>query len=399
MNNMVFKNNDVLMKANFTVSYDYKVLFTDYIFNSQNTLLSNLLTEGAYASKCIIFIDGGLVDRSPNLIRSINNYFKRTAGLEGVLCCEPVVLEGGEKIKNSKDGIDQALEKINENNLCRQSYVIAIGGGAFLDAIGLASTLAHRGIKHIRIPTTVLSQNDSGVGVKNGINQFDKKNFIGTFSPPYAVVIDNQFLTTLSDSMWISGCSEAVKVALLKDAKFFDFLKQNANEIKNRNMPLIKKLIMKCAELHLNHITQSEDAFENSNSRPLDFGHWAAHKIEHISNYEINHGRAVGIGLALDSTYSFITGALGENELNEILNCLKDLGLEIIWSEYNGILETKGCEAELFKGLDEFQEHIGGELSIPLLNGIAEPFETSSIDKNKMVEAIEYLMKREKGLS
>ncbi len=392
---MVFKNNDVLMKAHFTVSYDYKVLFTDYIFNSQNPLLANLLTEAEYASKCIIFIDAGLVEESPNLIRNINNYFNRKDELDGFLCCEPIVLDGGEKIKNSKSGVDRALENINEHNLCRQSFVIAIGGGAFLDAMGLASTLAHRGIKHIRIPTTVLSQNDSGVGVKNGINQFDKKNFIGTFSPPHAVINDNQFLTTLSDSMWISGCSEAVKVALLKDDYFFDFLCQNANEIKDRNMPLMKKLIMKCAELHLNHITQSEDAFENSNSRPLDFGHWAAHKIEQASNYEINHGCAVGIGLALDSTYSFIIGSLAEKELIKILDCLKELGLENTWSEYEGIIQTKGVDAELFKGLDEFQEHIGGELSIPLLNGIAEPFETSVIDKNKMIEAIKYLLARE----
>ena len=394
MNNMVFKSNDILLKADFVVRYDYKVLFTDYVFNSQNTLLTETLTSENQKPRCIVFVDEGLLEGNPNLPKSIINYFDKNTPLEDSLVCQPVVLEGGEKIKNSEEVLQEVLKTINDNNLCRQSFTIAVGGGAFLDAIGLASTLAHRGVKHIRIPTTVLSQNDSGVGVKNGINKFSKKNFLGTFCPPYAVINDTQFLTSLSDRLWVSGCSEAVKVSLLKDETFFNFLSKHANEIKDRDMDLMKKLVVKCAELHLKHITQSADAFENSNSRPLDFGHWAAHKIEQMSNYEINHGEAVAIGLALDSTYSFKNGFLAEEDLDKILTCLKSLGFEIIWDDYYKYISSNS-EPELFKGLDEFREHIGGELSIPLLKGVANPIEVSHIDKKVLLESIHYLMERE----
>ena len=93
--------------------------------------------------------------------------------------------------------------------------MVAIGGGAVLDAVGYAAATAHRGVRLIRVPTTVLSQDDSAVGVKNGINAFGKKNFVGSFAPPHAVLNDFDLLRTLQDRDWRAGISEAVKVALL----------------------------------------------------------------------------------------------------------------------------------------------------------------------------------------
>ena len=117
---------------------------------------------------------------------------------------------------------------IHEYGIDRHAYVLAVGGGALLDMVGYAAATAHRGVRLVRVPTTVLSQNDSGIGVKNSVNAFGKKNFLGTFAPPFAVFNDFTFLTTLSDRDWRAGISEAIKVALLKDATFFAFLEEHA---------------------------------------------------------------------------------------------------------------------------------------------------------------------------
>jgi 3-dehydroquinate synthase len=203
--------------------------------------------------------------------------------------------------------------------------VLGIGGGAVLDMVGYAAATAHRGIRLIRVPTTVLAQNDSGVGVKNGINAFGKKNFLGTFAPPYAVLNDIDFLTTLDDRDWRSGIAEAVKVALIKDANFFEFITTNAKALARRDMDSMQHLVYRCAQLHLNHIANSGDPFEKGSSRPLDFGHWAAHKLEQLTHYNLRHGEAVAIGIALDTTYSYMAGMLSRSDWQQVLETAENI--------------------------------------------------------------------------
>ncbi|MCU0324956.1 MAG: 3-dehydroquinate synthase, partial [Spirosomaceae bacterium] len=125
-------------------------------------------------------IDAGVAETHPTLQSTIKAYFQETKNIS--LVEEILVMPGGEQVKNDTKYLDETLLAINKYGIDRHSFVAAIGGGAFLDMVGYASTIAHRGVKHIRIPTTVLSQNDSGVGVKNGVNFLGKKNFLGTFS-------------------------------------------------------------------------------------------------------------------------------------------------------------------------------------------------------------------------
>ena len=153
-------------------------------------------------------------------------------------------------------------------------------------------------------PTTTLSQADSGVGVKNGLNAFGQKNFIGTFTPPFAVINDFNLLATLAPRDKRSGYVEAVKVACIRDANFFDELERDAGQLAAFEPAAMKQLIRRCAELHLDHIATSGDPFEAGSARPLDFGHWAAHKLEQLSDFHICHGEAVAIGIALDVIYS-----------------------------------------------------------------------------------------------
>src|SRR5690606_1083383 len=127
---------------------------------------------------------------------------------------------------------------------------IGLGGGAVLDAVGLVAATTHRGIRHVRVPTTVLSQNDSGAGVKNGVNLYDQKNFVGTFAPPCAVVNGLDLLDTLPPRDKIAGMAEAVKVALIRDAEFFEWLERHADDLVVFERSGMRHMIRRCAELH-----------------------------------------------------------------------------------------------------------------------------------------------------
>ncbi|HEY8661368.1 MAG TPA: 3-dehydroquinate synthase, partial [Hanamia sp.] len=292
------------LEQSFKVSFNYRVYFTSHIFNSSNKDFNNFLNEcvePGILHKILFIIDDGVLDTHPGLINQIKSYFEiydSVSLIENVL-----IIPGGEVAKNNSKSFDAIIEAIDVNGIDRHSYVAAIGGGAVLDLAGFASAVAHRGVKHIRIPTTVLSQNDSGVGVKNGINYKGKKNFVGTFVPPVAVFNDEAFLLTLSERDWRSGISEAIKVALIKDADFFYWIEKNAEKLGHRDLEMMNALIHRCAELHLQHIA-SGDPFELGSSRPLDFGHWSAHKLEQLTDFKILHGEAVAMGIALDSLYS-----------------------------------------------------------------------------------------------
>ena len=286
------------------------------------------------------------------------------------------------------------MSHLDRHHLDRHSYLIAVGGGALLDVAGFAAATAHRGVRHVRIPTTTLSQADSGVGVKNGINAFGKKNFIGTFAPPFAVINDFSLLSTLEPAAKRAGYVEAVKVACIRDAKFFHELEHDAEKLILFEPTAMKHLIRRCAELHLDHIAAGGDPFEMGSARPLDFGHWAAHKLEQLSHFQISHGDAVAIGIALDVIYSRAAGLLAASACERILQLLEQLGFKLFADE---LLNTDHADQlTILSGLEEFREHLGGELTITLLNEIGSGIEVHEIDSQKIVAAIHELRARKK---
>jgi 3-dehydroquinate synthase len=181
------------------VSFTYNVFFTQGIFEQENTGFTDLITNSTAdrTPKVLFVFDEGMYDCHPDLFEKIQKYAAHHMP-DIVMRESPVVLPGGERTKNDPGHVKKLYEAVNGANLDRHSYIVAIGGGAVIDAAGYAAATAHRGIRLIRIPTTVLSQNDASVGVKNGINEFGKKNFLGSFTPPFAVINDTNFLHTLS---------------------------------------------------------------------------------------------------------------------------------------------------------------------------------------------------------
>jgi 3-dehydroquinate synthase len=374
------------LQQTFSVRFEYKVFFTENLFNKENELLRNFLkTQKTDTAKKIFFvIDSGVAEHHPYLESQIKNYFKEEGGF--TIIPDILVVPGGEQSKNSEKLFYKLVDAVDKYGIDRHSLIVAIGGGSVLDLVGYASAVSHRGIRHIRIPTTVLSQNDSGVGVKNGINYSNKKNFLGTFAPPVAVFNDFFFLTTLIDEEWSSGMSEAVKVSLIKDKEFYSWIQQNAEELAERNMEAMKYLVKRCAELHMQHIAGG-DPFEMGSSRPLDFGHWSAHKIEQLSNFAVRHGEAVSLGIALDTAYSFISGRISEEDAKSIIRLLSTLGLPVT----DPLMEITDDQSPVLKGLNEFREHLGGKLTIMLLKSIGKGEEVHELDTALLKKASAWL--------
>ncbi|HEV7350467.1 3-dehydroquinate synthase [Telluribacter sp.] len=375
------------LKQQFQVEYTYSIFFTKGLFSPRNTALSDFLRaygEAGFKRKALVVLDDGLMEPYPNLIDDITNYF---ADLTDTIQLVPslMILPGGEACKNDPSLFERLVQAVDTSGIDRHSFIIAVGGGALLDLVGYAAAVSHRGVKHIRIPTTVLSQNDSGVGVKNGINYQGKKNFLGSFAPPVAVFNDSNFLKSLADRDWRAGMSEAIKVALIKDQAFFEWMENNALALAQRDEAAMEYLIHRCAEMHVEHI-RSGDPFEFGSSRPLDFGHWAAHKLEYLTNFSIRHGEAVAIGIALDSVYSVKVGLLSEEALQRILNLIHQLGFEL----YHPALSENDKEL-LRAGLHEFQEHLGGRLTIMLLKAIGQGVEVHQMDAELIADSVDYL--------
>lgn len=371
----------------FSVPYRYKVFFTENVFAPHNPVLAQAISDlSGRPRRALFVIDSGVAEKHPDLSQRITTWcwhYSHQVELTG----QPAVLQGGEACKNDLAFVDMLTHAVNYFGIDRHSYIVAIGGGAFIDMVGYAAAVSHRGIRLIRIPTTVLSQNDSAVGVKNSMNLYGKKNFIGTFAPPYAVVNDFTFLHTLDDRNWSGGMSEAVKVALLKDPGFFSFLEQKAPALAARDIEPMRWLIRRCAELHLQHISGG-DPFEQGSSRPLDYGHWAAHKLEHLSDYEVLHGEAVAIGMAVDAAYAMMAGYLPQADFDRIIKLMRDLGFVL---SHPLLVRSEGRYPDIVAGLKEFREHLGGELTITLLRGIGDPFEVHAIDTDLMASALQFV--------
>ncbi|WP_224490120.1 3-dehydroquinate synthase [Robertkochia flava] len=368
------------LEQDFQVRHRYQVHFTNDLFDYNNPLLQQLISaSGAEQPVKVLFvIDEGVSKAHEYLTDEISAYarmYNNSITLAGKL-----IVPGGERVKNEREFLTTVLEEIDKQGICRHSFVIAVGGGALLDMAGFAAAVAHRGVRLIRVPTTVLSQNDSGIGVKNSVNWQGKKNFLGSFAPPYAVINDWNFLSTLDQRDWISGTSEAVKVALIKDPEFFHEICNMAEALKERDVEAMKKLIYHCARLHVEHIGGG-DPFEQGSSRPLDFGHWAAHKLEQLTNFEMRHGEAVAVGMAIDITYAYLKGMIGAQDHGLIVQTLEHLGFDLQIPAHVDF-------EMLFEGIGEFREHLGGALTITLISGIGIKKDVHEIDKEVMSEAV-----------
>ncbi len=369
------------------VHHAFPVVFTRRLFSPRNPALAEALSRGnpARRLRCLVLVDQGVLAAFPGLPGTLRTYFDAYAD-RLQLVRAPLALAGGETIKQSARPVRRMIDALGAGRICRHSCCIAIGGGAFLDAAGLAAALFHRGVRLVRVPTTALAQCDSGVGVKNAINYAGAKNLLGTFAPPYAVLNDADFPDSLPLPLLLDGIAEAVKVAAIKDAAFFRSIERAAPAIAKRDLPAIRRILKRCALLHLDHIATSGDPYELGTARPLDYGHWAAHKLELLSRHRLSHGHAVAIGIALDALYAACLGLLPESQALRLVETLRTCGLPVYAPELS---KTDRCgRLAILAGLEEFRAHLGGELTLTLPAPLGSRVEIHAVDDALMADCI-----------
>jgi len=367
-----------------SVQWTHRVFTCRGAFTDNGDDLAALLPQDS--SRVLAVLDDGLARTNPDLAGAITTWAHRhTDRIEAT--GPPLIVPGGEQAKNDRTVFDQVVRAIHERHICRKSFVLAAGGGAMLDAVGLAAATTHRGVRLIRLPSTTLSQADAGVGVKNGINAFGAKNLIGTFSPPWAVVNDTAVLSTLSDRDWRAGLSETVKVALLKDESLLSEVEHAAVALRNRDLDVMERIIERTADLHVAHIVRGGDPFETRRARPLDFGHWSAHQLEQMTGFRLSHGDAVAIGLMIDLQYAALTLGNSQTLVQRVASCLRSLGFPLH-------CDAMGDQDRLIEGIERFREHLGGDLAITMVTEPGASFEVSSIDIDAMRQSLELTLRR-----
>ncbi|MGH8017300.1 MAG: 3-dehydroquinate synthase [Opitutaceae bacterium] len=359
--------------------HEHRLFFTRDVFAAENDVLAGLLTprEPGESVRAMVFLDAGLRRSLPGIEARIVQWFAARSD-RFLLATAPVTVPGGEGVKNDFHQLEHVWSAINAAGMCRHSYIIAIGGGAVLDLVGFAAATAHRGIPLVRLPTTSLSQGDGGVGVKNGINFFGKKNWLGAFGVPHAIVNDVAFLHALALRERRAGLIEAVKVALIRDAEFFELIAAQADALGRCEPEPFEAVICESARQHMEHIATAGDPFERGSARPLDFGHWAAHKLEQLSGFRVSHGEAVAVGIAMDVIYARRAGLLAEPAAERILDVIQRLGFPL-FAPVMEIRVTTGRQ-DMLDGLEEFREHLGGRLTIPMITAPGRRLEIHEMD-------------------
>ena len=368
----------------FAVPYTHRLRFTRDVLGGDASVLLDLLEPRDQPVRAMFLVDEGLAgsgvrERIERMLRRHGDRVRPAGPVRAVT--------GGEASKNDGRTVSRLLEYFDAAGLDRWSYVVVAGGGAVLDAVGFAAAIAHRGVRLVRMPTTTMGQADSGIGVKNAVNLFGKKNWKGCFAVPWAVVNDEAVLETLPDRDFCCGFSEAVKVSLLKEAAEFERLCRDAERIAARDPVASRRAIERSAYWHLMHITRGGDPFEMREARPLDFGHWSAHKMEPMTDFELRHGEAVAIGLAIDCVYSTMMHGLSQEDAQRVIGCLEDLRLPLTHPVLSRV-------DEMLDGLEEFRQHLGGRLTVTMLEAPGRPIDVHEIDRGAMREAIEHVRER-----
>lgn len=373
------------LDATFELRFRHRVRFGRGLFGATSAGLDAVLRgpseDDGFRARLLPVVDDGIARAQPDLLDRLR------AGLADLgdaipEPAKPMLVPGGERAKNDPTVLDEIVDRLDRERICRRSVVLAVGGGAVLDVVGYAAAVFHRGVRLVRVPTTTLAQDDAAMGVKNGVNRRGKKNLLGGFAVPEAVVCDLDLLDSLPDRHWIAGFAEAVKIAVIRDRELFERIERDAEAIRSRDRTSSELVVHRSAELHWRHIVEGGDPFELGSARPLDFGHWAAHRLESVSDHRLAHGEAVAIGIAIDATVAVLEGRLDERSRDRIVATLSALGLPT-WDE------AANDHGRLLAGLEEFREHLGGPAGIALPTSIGSSVDDARPDARVVRRALD----------
>ncbi len=345
------------------------------------------------SNKYSIFIGTNLIEKIFQLIKSSNIDFKKCLIVIDKNVPKNMILKikkslkkkntflffikANEKIKNQNTS-NSILNILLQKNFSRQDCLIAVGGGIIGDISGFAASQFKRGLQFINIPTTLLSQVDSSIGGKTGVNTKYGKNLIGSFYQPKLVVADINFLKTLDRREIICGYGEILKHSLIADKKFFNFLKKNITQILNLKSPFIEKSIFKSCKIKRNIVEKDEN--EKNLRKILNFGHTFAHSYEATLGYskKLNHGEAVILGIVSALKFSYQKNLLKEKELNEVLSHLKNSNLSF---NVKNFFSTKNID-KILSFMTKDKKNNSDQINLILLKKIGAPIISKTFDKS-----------------
>ena len=335
------------------------------IKNLSNFLKNNLKNY----NQCLLVID----KKVPNKM-----CHKITKSLKGKKIFK-YLFNANEKNKNQKNA-NKILDILLKKNFSRQDCLISIGGGITGDVGGYAASIFKRGLQFVNVPTTLLSQVDSSIGGKTGINTKHGKNLIGNFYQPKLVISDIIFLNSLSQREIICGYGEIIKHSLIANKKFFFYLKKNFFEIINLKSPFIEKSIYESCKIK--KLVVEKDEKENGIRKILNFGHTFAHAYEATLGYSktLNHGQAVILGMKSALKFSLINGYLKRNVYEQIMRHLNNTKLP---SSINGYFTIRNLNKILYF-MEKDKKNNSNKIKLMLLKDIGKPIYDREFSKNKL---------------
>lgn len=371
-------------------THRYTVCFTSDLFGPDNETIRRTLTKMGHKPplRCAVLVDSGVAARNAALIPQILHHFQKERPFLD-LCHPPFAMPGGESVKNSRRTAEAISAIARTHALSRESLVLVVGGGAFLDAAGTALSQCDGGIPTANIPTSPLAQSAAGIGAMRFMNEGGIKNAAGIFAPPHAVFIDFALLKTLPFEHHVSGMAEAFKMALAADAEFFAILCRKALKIRQNDRSTVEKVIHKTATLHLDQARKSYARMAHGDGNPADFGDWTARWLETLSGYKLPHGHALSVGIALKAWYGCHTGTLAEGEFTRLIEALLTCGLPI----WNRFLETRTKDGTLAltEGLTRYQNGSSGHRPILIPVGVGTLKAVDHLDVTVFEQGIDLL--------
>lgn len=288
------------------------------------------------------------------------------------------------------DGVDAVVTHATQMGLDRDSPMVAIGGGVCLDVVGVSAALFRRGVPNIKIPTTLVGLIDAGVGTKNAVNFGGKKNLLGTFSSPEASLLDSKFLATLPIRHIRTGAAEMLKMAITSDPRLFEILREHSDEFQRSRFQKPPTAAAEAIKRSVVEILRelSVNLYERSKQRILDFGHTFSPYIESTSGFEVPHGEAVSIDIAISTEIAFTLGILDENIRRQILNALTGFDLPLSWSGIDPV--------DMYSSLQSIRQHRDGALHLVAPSALGQPvfLQDEDIDEGLIKSCVETLAAR-----
>ncbi|MGL4363259.1 MAG: 3-dehydroquinate synthase [Cellulosilyticaceae bacterium] len=302
--------------------------------------------------------------------------------LQGLASINQIIVEAGECTKQL-ESVQKIYNHLIDCNMDRSDLIVALGGGVVGDLAGFAASTYMRGIPFIQLPTTILAQNDSSVGGKVGVDYQTHKNMIGSFYNPILIYTNINVLKTLPDREFMSGMSEVIKHAFIKDIELYDYLLAKKVKILLRDEVTLAQMTKQ--SVHVKCSVVEDDLKEQGGRRILNFGHTIGHAIETLSNFKLTHGECVAYGMVMATFISYKRGYIDK----EILRKIETMCASYHLLDKFPVFNLEDVMSQMM--YDKKKTH--GKLAFVLLTGMAKTCIVTDVEPKEVEKALEYIKK------